>query len=111
MLREIAARLKQSVRGSDLAVRLGGDEFAIVMPCAPAEQVQLVERLHELEDAIAYPVRCGERTVTCGGSMGIAVFPHDGVTLDALMAKADAHMYAAKKKRKVRPKGEIIRPL
>lgn len=111
VLREIASRLKQSVRGSDLAVRLGGDEFAVVMPCEPAEEVQLLGRLHELEDAIALPIRCDTRTVVCGGSMGVAVFPRDGLTPDALLAKADTGMYEVKKKRARRPKGDIIGPL
>lgn len=110
VLREIATRLKQSVRGSDLAVRLGGDEFAVVMPCEAVEEAQLLERLHQLEDTFALPIRCGERTVACSGSMGVAVFPRDGDTPDALLAKADAGMYDAKKKRARRHKGEVIRP-
>lgn len=102
VLREMAARLKHSVRVADLVVRLGGDEFAVVMACDPEEEPQLVARLHDLSDELARPMRCGDRTVSCGGSMGIAVFPRDGATPDALLARADAGMYAAKKLRRHR---------
>lgn len=98
VLREVAARLIQRVRAADLAVRLGGDEFAVVMACEPEEEGHLIARLEDLHAALAEPMRGGDRTILCGSSMGVAAFPRDGGTPDALLARADTGMYAAKKR-------------
>ncbi|MCX8998537.1 diguanylate cyclase [Rhizobiaceae bacterium BDR2-2] len=98
VLREVADRLRQRVRETDLSVRLGGDEFAVVMVCEPGEGDYLTARLEELRRALSEPMRIGGRTIACSGSMGVAVFPRDGDTPDALLARADTGMYAAKKR-------------
>lgn len=97
VLREVAERLMHNVRADDLVARLGGDEFATVMTCGPEEEAQLLARLEGLRSELARPVRFEGRTILCGGSMGLAIFPGDGETPDALLARADAGMYAAKR--------------
>ena len=96
LLRSVAERLKQAVRGHDTVSRLGGDEFVIIMrDVASKEEVRhTVERRLIPLIRQAHPVDGHELNVSC--SVGIAVYPDDGVLLDELMRRADAAMYEAK---------------
>ncbi len=92
LLREIARRLTAALRHHDLAVRLGGDEFVIVVedlkggeksPAFPP----LLERIHT---SLTAPFVLGAGISTrIGISMGVAFFPEDGTTPDALLRAAD----------------------
>jgi diguanylate cyclase (GGDEF)-like protein len=96
LLRSVAERLKQAVRGHDTVSRLGGDEFVIIMrDVASKDEVHhTVERRLIPLIRQAHPVDGHELNVSC--SVGIAVYPDDGVQLDELMRRADAAMYEAK---------------
>ena len=96
LLRSVAERLKQAVRGHDTVSRLGGDEFVIVMRgVASKDEVrQTVERRLIPLIRHSHPVDGHELNVSC--SVGIAVYPEDGTQLDELMRRADAAMYEAK---------------
>lgn len=93
----IARRLTSGVRTDDLAVRLGGDEFAVLMTCEAGGDQQLVARLDTLRASLGEPMVCNGHKLVCGGSTGIAFYPENGETPDALLAFADAQMYLAKK--------------
>tara|TARA_R110002072_G_scaffold142853_5_gene288672 strand:+ start:74159 stop:75355 length:1197 start_codon:yes stop_codon:yes gene_type:complete len=99
VLTELANRLKTTVRESDFAGRLGGDEFIILARQIDTEALlaQMLERMRQQLDG----------TMTLSGndidiriSMGAAVFPSDGDTLDTLLGAADTAMYVDKKKQK-----------
>ena len=94
VLREVAARLKQSVRTDELVARLGGDELAIVIRQAGVAAVTaLAQRIiHELERP--YPLTSGT-TVTIGTSIGIA-FATANEPADHLIERADKALYDAK---------------
>lgn len=97
-LREAAARFQASLRESDTVARIGGDEFGILLPMADGvEEATAVAT--KLEEALAAPWAFDGRAVRLGASIGIAVAPRDGSGLDALLAAADARMYAIKRKR------------
>ena len=95
LLKQVAARLGAAVRADDTVSRLGGDEFTVI-----------IERLARDEDAVhvaakileqsARPYRLGAREVYVTASVGIAIYPRDGTTADALLMNADAAMYRAK---------------
>lgn len=96
LLRNVAARLRASVRDSDTVARLGGDEFAIVQtdPVQPAGAVALANRvLAEL--SLPYDLQ-GHQVVVVAASIGIALAPRDGADADTLMRNADLAMYRAK---------------
>ncbi|MFA5940025.1 MAG: EAL domain-containing protein [Sinimarinibacterium sp.] len=95
LLREMAERLRTSVRGTDTVARHGGDEFVVVMPgVADAEQVAHVAA--KILDAIARPFTVEQHLLTTTASIGIAMYPADGGDAEHLMKHADAAMYAAK---------------
>ncbi|KFI23890.1 diguanylate phosphodiesterase [Nitrosococcus oceani] len=95
LLRMVANKLRQVVRGSDVVARLGGDEFAVVIRECDVESAVLVARevctqLNTLE----FPARGGNHSISL--SIGIALFPLHGATVRDLMANADVAMYQAK---------------
>jgi diguanylate cyclase (GGDEF)-like protein len=97
LLKEIAQRLKSSVRESDLVARLGGDEFTVVMDglTDPGAIASLATRILEV---IRQPVRLGRCEVVTSASIGISVYPTDVDSIDELLASADAAMYRAKER-------------
>jgi diguanylate cyclase (GGDEF)-like protein/PAS domain S-box-containing protein len=97
-LQEVARRLRASLRDSDTAARIGGDEFAVVLPAASRQSATAVAR--KLATAIAAPVTVGGGELRLGASIGVAVYPENGLTAVALSEAADAAMYAAKRERR-----------
>ena len=95
VLRQVAARLLGCVRRSDLVARLGGDEFCIV-----ADGVYNAEGSRDLCEkiirALAEPYVLGEDRGLVSASIGVALYPHHGDTVDDLIDNADLAMYAAK---------------
>ncbi len=93
-LQEVAMRLRREVRGYDLVSRLGGDEFALLLEGIDghgAAETLAGKILSALE-----PPCTGAGGVSVTGSIGISLYPRDGVTLEILIAHADQAMYAAK---------------
>lgn len=97
LLIEAAARLTSLLRKSDLAARLGGDEFAVVMTGGASEVTVVKEKLSTL---LAQPYMITGIEVSAPASIGVAIFPHDGRDLKALLEAADHAMYRAKNLRK-----------
>lgn len=96
LLKELAARMVNCVRASDMVVRLGGDEFLLVLVHQARHDAGIMRRLRELQRAISKPVRIGEADLAVTCSMGVAAFPFDGQTPEELIANADAAMYRSK---------------
>ncbi|MGY5806525.1 sensor domain-containing protein [Rhizobium sp. LEGMi198b] len=96
LLKELTARMVDSLRASDMVVRLGGDEFLLVIVHQSRHDTGITRRLRELQKAITQPVMIGEIEVAVTSSIGVAAFPADGETPDELIACADAAMYKAK---------------
>lgn len=94
-LAAIASRLRTSVRGSDTVARFGGDEFVVLAGelDRPEDAGMIAEKIADMVNALL-PVDGGTERVGC--SIGIAVFPDDADTAEALLERADRAMYAAK---------------
>lgn len=97
VLRRIAGLLTESMRGSDLAGRLGGDEFAVCLIESDGETGgRFLARLNDLVDE----ERAGGRLPEgCTISAGVARFPDEAVSADALFRLADSRLYDAKRAR------------
>jgi predicted signal transduction protein with EAL and GGDEF domain len=75
--------------------RMGGDEFTVILPSiAVPEDAGVIAR--RIRNAIARSVRLNEHEISIGASIGIAVFPVDGDTVETLLRNADHAMYSAK---------------
>lgn len=96
VLREVAERLKKSLRLSDVLARLGGDEFAILLFNCDAKEAEKVAV--KLLLALKQPLECQGRILSVEASIGISEFPTHGDNLDTLMRRADVAMYYAKKR-------------
>ena len=95
LLREVASRIRSSVRENDVAARLGGDEFAVLQPGVgqPEEATGLATRLIEIVGA---PYVLDGNLVIVGISVGIALAPADGTRPSQLMKGSDLALYRAK---------------
>ena len=95
LLKAIAVRLNESVRDMDTVARLGGDEFVVVL-----------EGVNDLDDVIfiankllvtlARPLEICGHEITITVSIGVSLYPDDGVDADELLKNADIAMYKAK---------------
>ncbi|MEP6503698.1 MAG: diguanylate cyclase, partial [Betaproteobacteria bacterium] len=96
LLVETARRLREIARKADVVARLGGDEFAILLAdtAAPSAVDIACARILEAFDA---PVSHDGHEMRASPSIGIALFPADGVTQDALYKSADLALYEAKR--------------
>lgn len=97
VLRIVALRMTRAVRSDDMVARLGGDEFA----CLLAEMSGREGLSHlacKLFDSVSSPMRIGELTLTVRPSIGIAICPADGSTVENLLKSADSAMYWAKRR-------------
>ena len=98
LLRIVAARLRHALRANDLVGRIGGDEFACLL-CDVTDRPQLGQIARKLLDAVAAPLKIGQVQVSVAASIGIALYPGDGVSADDLLRNADAAMFRAKRQR------------
>lgn len=90
VLKKFAAFLRQSVRRSDIVLRYGGEEFVLVFPgLGKREMAYVIQKIR-----LAWK---GQRIYDSTFSAGIAAFPEDGNSQDALFEKADKALYKAKK--------------
>lgn len=92
----IAKRLKETTRTDDTVSRHGGDEFLYLLMEIKEEQdtAMVAEKIIK---AVQAPCDISVGKLTVNTSIGIAIFPRDGATVDALIVSADAAMYKAKK--------------
>lgn len=97
VLKIVATRLIHAIRVEDCVSRLGGDEFACLLGGFPDRQ-QLGLHASKVLTSVAAPMLIGELSLCIRPSIGIALYPDDGLTGPALLEHADAAMYVAKKR-------------
>ncbi len=94
VLTEVSERIKSCLRQVDTVARLGGDEFVMVMHQADAAGAQATAQ--RVIEAMSRPFAQGGLSFTVTCSIGIALYPNDGETLDELLRHADKAMYSVK---------------
>ncbi|MGE4500766.1 MAG: diguanylate cyclase [Hydrogenovibrio sp.] len=98
LLKAVAERLQHHIRESDVAGLLGGDEFLLII--RHLTHLKDAEKIAKnLTQVIAEPYELDGLTVRIGASIGIAHYPQDAQTVDALIQYADADMYRVKRDR------------
>jgi diguanylate cyclase (GGDEF)-like protein/PAS domain S-box-containing protein len=96
LLEQVAERLRGAVRESDTIARLGGDEFAI-LPSGATDLPAAVTVALKIEQRCAEEFTIDDQVCRVSASIGIAMFPEHGTTMDQLLRRADAAMYLAKR--------------
>lgn len=95
LLQQVAERMKEVLRSSDLVSRFGGDEFAVLLQDVeqPAQAVRVAEKLLQI---LHEPYLIGGRELVVKVSLGIVLLPQDGDELSIVMRNADLALYASK---------------
>jgi diguanylate cyclase (GGDEF)-like protein len=95
LLAQVAKRLKMTMSENELCGRLGGDEFAVVlMDASDSSYVDKVAR--KIIETLSKPYEVDQNTLFIGASIGSAVGPMDGRTVELLMRSADLALYRSK---------------
>jgi diguanylate cyclase (GGDEF)-like protein/PAS domain S-box-containing protein len=95
VLREVASRLRDSMREEDTVARLGGDEFVLVI-AEQSDVTQLACLVERIRQGVSAPIVVDGKEILPGTSIGVSLFPQDGRTVDQVMRAADSAMYHAK---------------
>ncbi|HET7731587.1 MAG TPA: PAS domain-containing protein [Usitatibacter sp.] len=95
LLKELARRIRATLRQSDLLARVSGDEFVVVLE--DLNEVQAPDHVaRKILDEVRRPFRVEGHEIHVSGSLGLALFPDDGQDAETLLKNADAAMYHAK---------------
>lgn len=102
VLKDVASRIVEETRGSDVVARIGGDEFAAVLVKvnSPEDVTNIREKLSHSISSKPYDIGDG-KSVSIGASVGTAMFPDDGKTIAELNRVADKRMYTIKERKKL----------
>jgi len=97
LIKEIARRIKKSVRKSDIVSRFGGDEFVLILDEVEKPE-NIVSLINRLLNNIKEKIQLKDKVVSVTASIGLSVFPDDAEDIKDLITYADTAMYEAKKK-------------
>ncbi len=95
LLIQASSRIRNLLRKSDTVARLGGDEFMVLLPNLRHDD-EVDQVAQKILAEIEFPFVLGGSEVRISTSIGIAIYPDDGMTGPVLVKRADAAMYAAK---------------
>lgn len=96
VLKATASRLEEAVRSSDTVGRIGGDEFLVLLPTIE-DTASAITVGNKLIEVTGRPVEFEGRQFMVSASIGVAIYPDNGNTADALLHAADQAMYHAKR--------------
>jgi diguanylate cyclase (GGDEF)-like protein/PAS domain S-box-containing protein len=95
LLQEVAKRLRQVVRDSDVVIRMGGDEFVVVFQSVKSyDEVTLGST--RIIEILNQPIVIDGQPLQTTGSVGVSMFPRDGADMVELLKHSDTAMYQAK---------------
>lgn len=99
LLQEVALRLTDCLRDSDTIARIGGDEFTVLLTNirSTTDVSRVSEKIHQ---TIEQPIEIDDHFLRVSTSIGAALYPQHGETLEQLLQHADRAMYTAKEKGK-----------
>ena len=104
VLVEVARRLEESTRSTDLVARFGGDEFAILL-AGDVSGRSVDDVADRIRRAVARPIEVYDRTVLVGVSIGSAATAERGIDATGLIERADVELYRIKAARPSRSDG------
>jgi diguanylate cyclase (GGDEF)-like protein len=111
ILKGLVEELMTNARDTDVVARYGGEEFAIIFPDTPAHSARdAANRMREILERREFPLPQSDRMLFVTVSIGVAIYPHDGLTSADLISRADTALYWAKKhgKNQVAMASEVV---
>jgi diguanylate cyclase (GGDEF)-like protein len=96
VLQEIGARIRATVRESDMVARLGGDEFAMLLPSVTGAP-EAIDTARRIRKRLESPISVNGQPLDVGGAIGIVMYPTHGDDAHTLLRRADVAMYLAKR--------------
>ncbi|QOL49379.1 bifunctional diguanylate cyclase/phosphodiesterase [Massilia litorea] len=96
LLRVVSKRMGACLRRNDTLARFGGDEFVILLPDQSHDPQALAPLLEKIRIAVTEEIEVAGQAVQVSCSMGVVMYPRDGMDASALLMNADAAMYRAK---------------
>jgi diguanylate cyclase (GGDEF)-like protein/PAS domain S-box-containing protein len=99
LLRQVGPRLQQQLGEADMLARLGGDEFAVLLPDADRAMATTVAA--KLLETLDRPFEIEGQLFDVAASIGVASFPLDGDSVEALLRRAEIALFVAKRSRGV----------
>ena len=98
LLKQVAARLRSVAGQGDLIVRMGGDEFIVAQKSVSSREdaERMARRIFE---EVSAPYRIEGHDIVIGASIGVAMSPDDGGSVEALLSRSDKALYQAKTQR------------
>jgi diguanylate cyclase (GGDEF)-like protein len=96
LLAEVARRIKAPIRETDTLARMGGDEFVLLVNNV-ADAIDAETIVHKVFEHCSAPLKAAGAPFHVYLSIGISIFPEDGLEADMLLNRADKAMYYAKK--------------
>ena len=97
LLQQVSLRIKEILRKQDTIARMGGDEFIILIP-GLTDTDHTARLAEKILDAVTPVFKIGDNELYIGCSIGIAIFPDDGMEIKTLLKNSDLAMYRAKEK-------------
>lgn len=97
VLKEVATRISNSIRKSDMVARIGGDEFILLLENTH-KKADIKATISHLTEELAKEMLIDGKTLLLNCSIGYSTFPTNGATSDELLSHADKGMYSIKKK-------------
>jgi diguanylate cyclase (GGDEF)-like protein/PAS domain S-box-containing protein len=97
LLRVVAGRLSEVVRGTDIVARLGGDEFGILLRGGPALELAAERVAVGVCEAVAIPVQLRQSQTQVSASVGVTFFSNPNTGPEELLRQADIAMYSVKR--------------
>ncbi|HEV2747710.1 MAG TPA: EAL domain-containing protein [Allosphingosinicella sp.] len=95
LLRQVSSRFEPLITSDMTVGRLGGDEFALVIPC-PEDKESIGRLARDIIEALQQPFVYHDQHLFVGASIGIALGPSDGTSVEELIRNADLALYRAK---------------
>jgi diguanylate cyclase (GGDEF)-like protein len=103
ILRDVANRIRSVVRPGDEIARIGGDEFLVMLVTTDVAEADAAAR--RILAIFSSPFKVNTRQNSCGASIGYAIAPTDGATLETLFRNSDLALYEAKRQ----GRGQVVR--
>ncbi len=98
LLQQVAGTFGVAMRREDFAARLGGDEFAVIVEIPPEEAREVAYNVAErVRQDLRFTVPAPGADLAIGATIGIALYPHDAGSAEALLHAADQVMYIGKR--------------